>query len=97
MSYFVVTRERGAGWDWSRALTKQRLWDEHAEFMDALVEDGLILLGGPVGERGSPLLIVEADDEESVRARLAEDPWEPFQMLTEPRVERWELRLGSLS
>jgi uncharacterized protein YciI len=64
--------------------------------MDRLVDDGLIVLGGPVGERGSPLLIVEADDADSVRARLAEDPWEPFEMLTEPRVEPWDLRMGSL-
>ena len=65
--------------------------------MDGLVEDGLIVLGGPVGEQGSPLLIVEAEEAESVRARLAEDPWEPLQMLTEPRVEPWDLRMGSLS
>lgn len=65
--------------------------------MDRLVDDGLVRLGGPVGERGWPLLIVEAEDAESVRARLAEDPWEPLQMLTEPRVESWDLRMGSLS
>jgi len=65
--------------------------------MDRLVDDGLVRLGGPVGERGWPLLIVDAEDAESVRARLAEDPWEPLQMLTEPRVESWDLRMGSLS
>ena len=97
MGYFVVTRERGSGWDWSRGLTEQRLWDEHATFMDGLVDDGLIRLGGPVGDRGWPLLIVEAEDEQSVRARLVEDPWEPLEMLTEPRVEPWDLRMGSLS
>jgi hypothetical protein len=64
--------------------------------MDGLVEEGLIRLGGPVGERGWPLVIVEADDPESVRVRLADDPWEPLQMLTEPQVERWDLRLGRL-
>lgn len=65
--------------------------------MDGLVDDGLIRLGGPVGDRGWPLLIVAADDAESVRTRLAEDPWEPYELLTEPQVERWDLRMGSLS
>ena len=97
MPLFVVTRERGHGWDWSRALTEQELWDEHADFVDALVEAGLIRLGGPVGDRGWPLVIAEADEAETVRARLLEDPWEPLHMLTEPRVEEWDLRLGSLS
>ena len=97
MSYFVVIRERGPGLEWSRGLTEQRLWDEHADFMDGLVDEGFIRAGGPVGERGWPLLIVEAEDERSVRERLARDPWEPLEMLTEPRVERWDLRLGRLS
>ena len=65
--------------------------------MDGLVDDGLIRLGGPVGERGWPLVIVEADDADTVRARFAEDPWEPHEMLTEPQVEPWDLRMGSLS
>ena len=47
--FFAVRLERGGPWDWSRDLREQDGWDEHARFMDALAEDGFIVLGGPVG------------------------------------------------
>src|SRR5439155_4635766 len=39
----VVRVERGGPWDWSRELRQQEAWDEHAHFMNALVDDGFIL------------------------------------------------------
>ncbi len=49
--------------------------------MDRLVEDGFILLGGPVGDGRQTLHVVEADDENEVRLRLAKDPWAPDGLL----------------
>jgi uncharacterized protein YciI len=45
--------------------------------MDALTEEGVIILGGPIGEGDGEdsLLIVEVESEAAVRARLAADPW----------------------
>jgi uncharacterized protein YciI len=94
--YFVVNRDRGPSWDWSRDLREQDAWDEHAEFMDRLVDEGFIVLGGPLGEQGHPLMIVRADDEDAIRACLAQDPWTPMQMLTEPRIQRWQILLNSV-
>jgi hypothetical protein len=37
--YYLVTQEWGPAWDSSRARREQAGWDEHAAFMDALVED----------------------------------------------------------
>ena len=37
--FFVVRRQRGGPWDWSRDLREQDGWDEHARFMDALVAE----------------------------------------------------------
>ena len=92
MTWFVVTRERADNWDWSRPLREQDGWDEHAAFMDALVEDGFVVLGGPLDDRAA-LLIVEAEHEDEIRARLAEDPWTTMQMLSEPTIRRWEVLL----
>jgi hypothetical protein len=46
---FAVRLKRGGPWDWSRDLREQDGWDEHARFMDALVDEGFIVLGGPLG------------------------------------------------
>ena len=75
MSTFVVLEERFGAWDWSRDLRDQDGFADHAAVMDALVDDGFIVLGGPVGERKHVLLIVDADDSADVHARLAVDPW----------------------
>jgi hypothetical protein len=45
--FFAVRLARGAPWDWSRDLREQDGWQEHARFVDSLVEDGFIVLGGP--------------------------------------------------
>jgi hypothetical protein len=76
-------------------LREQDAWDEHATFMDGLVDDGFVLLGGPLGADRA-LLIVEAGSEEEVRERLARDPWTPMRLLGVERVEPWEILLGEL-
>jgi hypothetical protein len=75
--YFLVENAKGPAWDRSRDVREQEGWDEHAVFMDRLVEEGFIVLGGPIegDEHLSALLVVDAEDEAAVRARLAEDPW----------------------
>ena len=45
---FLVRVERGGPWDWSKDMREQVEWTEHAQFMNGLVDDGLILLGGPL-------------------------------------------------
>src|SRR5579864_3527107 len=68
---------RGPKWDYSRRRREQVGWDEHARFMDALTDQGAILLGGPIGEGDgdNTLLIFDLDSEAEIRARLAGDPW----------------------
>jgi uncharacterized protein YciI len=93
VALYVVRRQRGGPWDWSRDLREQAGWDEHARFMDALVEEGFILLGGPLESDREVLHIVEAESEDAVHERLAGDPWTPNGMLTTVRVERWTVLL----
>jgi uncharacterized protein YciI len=93
MARHVVRLLRGGPWDWSRGLRQQAGWEEHARFMDRLVDEGFVLLGGPLEDQREVLLIVEAESEDAIRARLAEDPWAPNGMLTPIRIERWTILL----
>lgn len=74
-------------------MREQDGWDEHARFMDALVEDGFILLGGPLEGDRDVLHIVDAPSQEAVHARLAEDNWTANGMLATVSVERWTVLL----
>jgi hypothetical protein len=46
--WFLVRLARGPAWDHSQPRRGQLGWDEHAAFMDALVEEGFVILGGGV-------------------------------------------------
>jgi uncharacterized protein YciI len=94
MTLFAVTRGRGPAWDHSRRMREQDAWDEHAAFMEGLVDQGLIRLGGPLGD-DHVLLIAEAESPEEVEARLAEDPWVPLELLRVLSIERWTILLGT--
>jgi uncharacterized protein YciI len=63
--------------------------------MDGLVDDGLIILGGPVGNGEETLHVVAAADENEIRARLAEDPWALAGLLRIAAIEPWALWLDS--
>ncbi len=63
--------------------------------MDALVEDGFVILGGPVGDGGQTLHVVEAADENEIKARLADDPWASAGLLRVGTIEPWALWLDS--
>jgi len=91
--HYAVRLERGGPWDWSRDLREQDGWDEHARFMDALVDAGFILLGGPLEGGRDVLHVISAGSEREVRERLAEDPWAGNGMLTVTSVERWTILL----
>jgi len=95
MANFAVRLVHGPGWDSSRRIRDQDGWDEHAAFMDGLVNDGFIILGGPVGDGEQTLHVVQAADEDQVRARLARDPWASAGLLRIGTIERWALWLDS--
>jgi uncharacterized protein YciI len=92
--YFVVERAKGPAWDHSRTRREQDGWDEHAAFMDALQDEGFVVLGGPLGEGDgeNALLVVDAPDLATVQRRLAADPW-PEEMLTTVSIQRWNVLL----
>jgi uncharacterized protein YciI len=94
MRYFAVTRERGSAWDASRPMPEQARWPEHAAFMNGLVDEGFVVLGGPLGDGQKILLIVDAETEEAVHARLADDPWTDMQLLRVAKIVPWQILLG---
>jgi hypothetical protein len=90
---FALVLLHGPGWDTTRGIREQPRWSEHAEFMDGLVADGFILLGGPIGNGQETLHVVEADDEDEVRLRLAADPWARDNLLEVGSLRPWTLWL----
>lgn len=95
MANFAVMLQHGPAWDRSRPIRQQQAWDEHAAFMDGLVADGFLIIGGPLGSGERTLHAVEASGEGEVRARFGADPWAAAGMLEIGSVEPWALWLDA--
>ena len=88
---FVTISSPGPNRDLSKDTREQPFWDEHAAFIDQLVEDGFILMGGPLIDEGGSLLILDANNENEVRDKLKNDPWMQHGILKLESVKRWQI------
>ena len=90
--FHVVLLRTGPEWDASKPLEEQSGWDEHASFMDRLVDDGFLVLGGPLADDVRTVHAVEADSEQAIRDTFASDPWSETHLLIES-IDQWTIRL----
>jgi uncharacterized protein YciI len=90
--YHVVVTRTGPQWDASKPLEEQSDWVAHAAFMERLVADGFIVLGGPLEDELRVVHVVEAKSPEQIRATLARDPWSESHLVIES-IDAWTIRL----
>ena len=64
--------------------------------MNALADEGVIFLGGQLGDGEQKfLLIFAAASAQAIEAQLADDPWTLRKMLRVVSIERWEILLSA--
>ena len=90
--FLLVLRRSGPQYDHSKPLEEQSGWDEHAAFMDGLVDAGLIVLGGPLADEVRTVHAVEAESEDAVRQAFARDPWSGTHLVVDS-IDPWTIRL----
>jgi uncharacterized protein YciI len=90
--FLVIVRRSGPEWQRSKPLEEQSGWQAHAAFMDELVKDGFIVLGGPLADEERVAHAIEADSEEAIRATLARDPWNKTHLVIDS-IAQWTIRL----
>lgn len=74
MAFFLCTLIHGPVLDDARGIREQDDWTDHAAFMDRLVDEGLIIVGGPIGTGDHTAHLIEGESPRQIRARLADDP-----------------------
>jgi uncharacterized protein len=77
-------------------MREQDGWEGHAAYMDGLFDEGWLLLAGPLEGDVYTLWVVEAESEQEIRGRMAEDPWSDNGMLTPVSIEKWNIVLDRL-
>ncbi len=90
--FLVVLHRSGPAWDPSLPLEQQSGWPAHASFMDGLVEDGFVVLGGPLADGCRVAHAVDAVSEDEIRATLARDPWSGTHLRI-ASIDAWTIRL----
>jgi uncharacterized protein YciI len=92
---FLVFRDPGPSWIRGRSSREQPLWDAHATFMDRLLAESRIVLGGPYADLSRVLIIVRARDAEEASALFRDDPWTESGILVDSDVVEWTVFLDS--
>jgi uncharacterized protein YciI len=91
--FLVILHRSGPDYDLSKPLEEQLGWQDHAAFMDQLVDDGFILLGGPLSDEVRTAHAVRASSEDEVRATFARDPWSGSHLVVDS-IDGWTIRLA---
>jgi uncharacterized protein len=92
---FVIIWAHGAAWAEDKTVREQAYWDEHAEFMDRLFENGTVIMGGPFSDGTGSLVIVEAEEINEVSALFANDPFVVHQIFVFRDLKQWQLFLDA--
>jgi uncharacterized protein YciI len=76
---FVAISSAGPNRDTLKGTRELPFWNEHAEFIDKLVDEG------------GALLIVKAADENEVREKIKNDPWYEQGILKLESIRHWQI------
>jgi len=88
---YLVISKAGSNRDLSKGSREQRYWNEHGAFIDGLVEEGFMFMGGPLVDEGGAMIIVRAENEAEVREKLRHDPWYEHDILMLDSIKRWDI------
>ena len=93
----VIVRFR-AGPTWkSGPPEEQPSWDEHAAFVDDLVERGIMVMGGPFVDYSGSTIILERVSEDEARELLLPDPFIENGVFELDDVRAWNIYVDRLT
>jgi uncharacterized protein len=70
----VVRWKAGPTWTTGN-VDEQPGWDEHAAYIDDLIDRGIFVMGGPLADQSGSLSVLENVTEQEARDLIAEDPF----------------------
>ncbi len=93
----VVVRWR-AGPTWtSGPPEEQPRWDEHAAFIDELIERGTFVMGGPFADYSGSLTLLEGVGEAEARELVLQDPFVANGVFELEDVRAWNVYVDELT
>jgi uncharacterized protein YciI len=92
----VVVWRAGPTWT-SDGVREQPGWDEHAEFIDALVKKGTFVMGGPFADNSGSMSLLEGVSIDEARQIVADDPFVANGVFVLENVREWDVFVDELT
>jgi uncharacterized protein YciI len=92
----LVRFRAGPAWT-SGPPDDQPAWDEHAGFVDDLVERGIMVMGGPFADYSGSMSLYENVDEATARELVAADPFIANGVFVLEEVRAWNVYVDELT
>jgi uncharacterized protein YciI len=93
----VVVRWR-AGPEWTTGGPEDQAgWDEHAEFIDGLIERGIFVMGGPYADNSGSHTLLEGVTADEARELVLQDPFVANGVFVLEDVRAWNVYVDELS
>ncbi|HEY8842548.1 MAG TPA: YciI family protein [Gaiellaceae bacterium] len=92
----MVRSRAGPTWS-SGSVREQPDWDAHAEFVDALIERGTFVMGGPFSDNSGSMSLLEGIDADEARRILEGDPFMKNGVFVLEEIREWTVFVDELS
>ena len=92
----MVRFRAGPTWT-SGSVREQPDWDAHAEFVDALIERGTFVMGGPFSDNSGSMSLLEGIDANEARQILEDDPFMKNGVFVLEEIREWNVFVDELS
>jgi uncharacterized protein len=93
----ILVRWR-AGPTWTSGPPEEQPgWDEHAVFVDDLVERGIFVMGGPLADYSGSFTILERVEVEEARELVLRDPFAANGVFVLDDVRAWNVYVDELT
>ena len=92
----MVRFRAGPTWT-SGSVREQPDWDAHAEFVDALIERGTFVMGGPFSDNSGSMSLLEGIDADEARRLLEDDPFMKNGVFVLEEIREWNVFVDELS
>ena len=78
-------------------MREQPRWDEHAEFIDALIAKGTFVMGGPFADNSGSLSLLEGVTVDEAREIIADDPFVANGVFVLDDLREWDVFVDELT
>ena len=78
-------------------MREQPRWDEHAEFIDALIEKGTFVMGGPFADNSGSMSLLEGVTVDEAQEIVADDPFVANGVFVLDDLREWDVFVDELT